>query len=146
MNKQRYIQDGLIGEQDGKPVLTGRRCKECGKLSFPAYQICPQCGSVDVEIENMNTEAVVLTATTTYAPVPPYKPPFTLAILDVDNEVRLLGRIHTTDGTVPKTGEKVYLRVGKLFEETETDRKTKVTETIDVVGYYFVPEGQEEDK
>jgi hypothetical protein len=38
-----------------------------------------------------------------------------------------------------KKGDRLAVRIGKLYEETEFNKKTKSNETIDVIGYYFVP-------
>ena len=143
--KQRYFTEGyisceVIGEKEnGELGLVAQRCKDCGRLAFPAYELCPYCSSANTERTFLSQDAAVLSASDTYAPVPPYKPPFTLAMVDIDNEVRTIVRVERGDGRLPEKGDKLSLRFGKLFEEEEFDRKTKNTETIEVIGYYYIP-------
>jgi len=89
----------------------------------------------------LKDEVTVLAATTTRVPVPPYDPPFTLAIVDMEDGIRTIGRVENDEDVKIKKGDKLAVKFGKLFEETEFNRKTKAKETIDVIGYYFVPKG-----
>jgi uncharacterized OB-fold protein len=139
MNRQRYMIDGIIGDNNGTPALVGHRCADCGKKSFPPWQLCPYCASENVENVFLSAEATVLAASTTRAPVPPYTPPFTLAIVDMDDEIRTIGRIEKDENVTVKKGDAVTVKIGKLHEETEFNKATKSNETIDVIGYYFVP-------
>ena len=139
MNKQRYLMDGIIGDKNGTLALVGHQCADCGKKSFPPTELCPNCSSEKVENVFLGNEATVLAATTTRLPVNVYKPPFTLAIVDIDDEVRTIGRIEKDDQVKMNNGDKLTLRIGKLFEETAFNKETKTNETIDVIGYYFVP-------
>lgn len=141
MNRQRYIQEGIIGDDNGTPALVGHRCAECGKTSFPPWELCPYCSSDKVENVFLSGEATVLAAATTRAPVPPYPPPFTLAIVDMEEEIRTIGRVEKEEQTAIRKGDKLTVKIGKLFEETEFNKKTKTNETVDVIGYYFVPKG-----
>jgi uncharacterized protein len=139
MNKQRYFKNGVIGEKDGLLALMGRQCRECGKKSFPPAELCPYCASDQLENVFLGHEVTVLAATTTRAPVPPYTPPFTLAMVDMEDDIRTIGRVEKSEEMKIKKGDKLTVTFGKLFEETEFNKKTKTNETIDVIGYYFVP-------
>lgn len=139
MNKQRYFKEGIIGDKDGALALMGRLCGDCGKKSFPPTELCPYCASDKLENVFLGDEATVLAATTTRAPVPPYTPPFTLAIVDMEGGIRTIGRVEKDEGVTVGKGDKLAVRFGKLYEETVFNKKIKSNETVDVVGYYFVP-------
>ena len=139
MNKQRYFKEGVIGDRDGALALMGRLCGDCGRKSFPPPELCPYCGSDRLGKVFLEDEVTVLAATTTRAPAPPYDPPFTLAIVDLEDEIRTIGRVEKDEDVTIKKGDKLAVRFGKLFEESEFNKKTKTKETIDVIGYYFVP-------
>ncbi len=64
-------------------------------------------------------------------------------MVDIDDEVRTLVRVESKD--LPKVGDKLRLKFGVLFTETEYDRKKKVSEDVDVVGYYYVPVAEESE-
>lgn len=146
MNRQRYIQNGIIGDQDGTLKLKGRLCGDCGKRSFPPPELCPYCASDRLENVFLEDEVTVLAATTTRVPVPPYDPPFTLAIVDMEGGIRTIGRVEKDNDTEIKKGDKLLVKFGKLFEETEYNKQIKAKETIDVIGYYFVPKTEREIK
>jgi uncharacterized OB-fold protein len=139
MNKQRYFKEGIIGDKDGAPALMGRLCGDCGKKSFPPTELCPYCASDKLENVFLGDEVTVLAATTTRAPVPPYDPPFTLAIVDMEDEIRTIGRVEKDEDVKVGKGDKLAVRFGKLYEETVFNKKMKSNETIDVIGYFFVP-------
>jgi len=142
MIKKRYFKDGFIGANEGSPALIGRQCADCGKKFFPPTELCPYCSSDNIENVFLSTEATVLVASTTRVAVPPYKPPITLAIVDIDGGIRTIGRVEMSEEVTLNKGDKLELRVGKLYEETEFNKETKRNETIDVIGYYFVPKNQ----
>jgi uncharacterized OB-fold protein len=139
MNKQRYFKEGIIGDRNGTPALMGRHCTDCGKKSFPPTELCPYCASDKLETVFLGDEVTVLAATTTRAPVPPYDPPFTLAIVDMEDEIRTIGRVEKDEDVMVRKGDRLAVKFGKLYEETVFNKKTKANETIDVIGYYFVP-------
>ena len=141
MSKQRYFKEGIIGNKDGTPALMGRFCGDCGKKSFPPTELCPYCASDKLENVFLEDEVTVLVATTTRALVPPYDPPFTLAIVDMEDDIRTIGRVEKDEDVKIKKGDKLAVRFGKLYEETVFNKKIKSNETIEVMGYYFVPKG-----
>lgn len=143
MNRQRFFQEGIIGENNGRPALVGRLCRNCQKKSFPPTELCPHCASDEIEHVFLADEVTVLAAATTRAPVPPYDPPFTLAMVDMEDGIRTIGRVEKGEDKEIKKGDKLSVRFGKLYEETVFDKKTKSKETVDVIGYYFTAEGKQ---
>ena len=141
MNKQRYFKEGIIGIKDGAPALMGRLCGDCGKKSFPPTELCPYCAADNLENVFLEDEVTVLAAATTRAPVPPYDPPFTLAMVDMKDDIRTIGRVEKDENVKIKKGDKLAVKFGKLWEEKAYNKKIKAEETIDVIGYYFVPKG-----
>ncbi|MBU2647944.1 hypothetical protein KKI24_24770 [bacterium] len=139
MNNQRYIQEGIIGDKDGTLRLMGRLCRDCEKKSFPSPVFCPYCGSDKLENVFLKNEVTVLVASTTRVAVPPFDPPFTLAIVDIEDDIRTIGRVEKDADTEIRKGDRLTVKFGKLFEETVFNKKIKSSETIDVIGYYFVP-------
>ncbi|MFO7962598.1 MAG: OB-fold domain-containing protein [Desulfobacterales bacterium] len=142
MNKKRYFKEGIIGEKDGAPALMGRMCAECKQKSFPPTELCPYCASDKLENTFLEDEVTVLAAATTRAPVPPYEPPFTLAMVDMKGGIRTIGRVEKDEDATIRKGDTLAVRFGKLYEETVFNKKLKCNETIDVIGYYFVPKEQ----
>ena len=96
MNKQRYLTEGIIG---GKRRPRWRSwvviVRIAGRNHFPDRAL-PYCASDKLENVFLEDEVTVLAATTTRAPVPPYDPPFTLAIVDMEDGIRTIGRVEKT--------------------------------------------------
>jgi len=96
-----------------------------GRNLFPPIELCPYCASDKLQNVFLEDEVTVLAATTTRAPVPPYDPPFTLAIVDMEDGIRTIGRVEKNKDVKIKKGDKLAVKFGKLFEETEFNKKTK---------------------
>jgi len=133
MSKQSIFHPGALDEKDGMLIQMGNKCKNCGKTSFPAVELCPFCSSDKVEKVPLSTIGTVFSFAITRVPVGPYKPPIIGAYINLPEGVRVYGQIHANEKDV-KTGMKVKVETGILW--TETDKKGNVT---DVLGYYYVP-------
>jgi uncharacterized OB-fold protein len=55
--------DGLA-----KGKITGARCKECGKWTFPPVTACRECGSRKIELKRINGEGTVYFYSTSILP------------------------------------------------------------------------------
>ena len=45
----RLAGEGLVGLQDGEPVLIGSRCTHCGEVYFPVATGCTRCSATTME-------------------------------------------------------------------------------------------------
>jgi uncharacterized OB-fold protein len=73
------------------PGLRGLICAECGRRSFPARELCPQCGSQAVEKIVLSERGRVASWTVVHQAPPPLQTPYTLVTVDLDDGVRVLG-------------------------------------------------------
>ncbi len=68
------VADGVFEIRDGRPVLLGSKCTNCGNHMFPRQRGCPKCmfdDQVDVELEQHGT-----LWTWTVQAFPPKSPPY----------------------------------------------------------------------
>ena len=129
MAEKRIFFKGTLEEVDGKLVQVGNVCKKCGKISFPQGERCLFCGSGETEKKPIATEGTLYSYSITRRPVGPFEPPFAGGYVDLPDDVRVYGQIHTDPENV-KVGMKLKAEVGTLYTEEDG---------TEVVGYYYVP-------
>jgi len=94
--------------------LCSTRCLSCHRLSFPPRQFCPGCGHRHSEWVALSAAGTLYATTTVHAAPGQFmeQTPYTLAIVDLDDGVRLLTRLqHNDESAVPDT------RVALLVEQ-----------------------------
>ncbi len=129
MGKQNIFYPGALDEKDGKLVQMGHKCRDCGKTSYPAVELCPFCSSGQVEKVPISPVGTVYSFSVTRVPVGPFKPPIVGGYIDLPEGTRVFGQIHAKVEDV-KTGMKVRVETGVLWTEKDG---------TEVLGYYYVP-------
>ncbi|MCX5834830.1 MAG: OB-fold domain-containing protein [Deltaproteobacteria bacterium] len=129
MSKQIIFHPGALDEKDGKFVQMGNKCRDCGKTSYPAVELCPFCSSENKEKVPLSTVGTLFSFSVTRVPVGPYKPPIIGGYIDLPEGTRVFGQIHANVEDV-KTGMKVKVETGIIWTEKDG---------TEVLGYYYVP-------
>ncbi len=57
-------------EDLGQKKITGKKCNQCGKITFPPTAICEHCGSRDIEAFELSGEGELLFVSHSMAPPP----------------------------------------------------------------------------
>ncbi len=57
------LTDRLSFDGDGRPVLMGMRCRECGRTAFPRCGLCPRCGTPSTDEVELPRKGTVWTYT-----------------------------------------------------------------------------------
>ncbi len=89
------------------PSLMLHRCGGCGLLYLPTSGPCPRCAShreIPVEVPATGT---VVASTEVASPAEGWPAPHRLALLEVEESVRILAIV---EGPLPVTGAKVEVR------------------------------------
>jgi uncharacterized OB-fold protein len=108
--------------------LIGMRCKDCSHITYPRRDICPMCGSLNLEERKLSRKGTVQTYAINWVLPPGLEPPVPLIIVDLEGGGRYQGII--TEVTKPeevKIGGKVEMVLRKVW----TDRG------INIYGYKF---------
>jgi uncharacterized OB-fold protein len=103
--KRIPVTEGLFTDSADEPRLLGSRCTNCGIPYFPKSAVChnPDCDNSTIEDASFGpTGKIWSCARQDYEPPAPVqydKPfePYAMAVVDLDDGLRVLGRIATDD-------------------------------------------------
>ncbi|OWU85921.1 DNA-binding protein [Oceanicola sp. 22II-s10i] len=80
------------GAKEGKLLLNA--CTPCGgKAYFPPRPFCPTCGSRDVAVIEASGKGRLYSYIINHLPAPGYTPPFTVAVVMLDEGVKMVANI-----------------------------------------------------
>ena len=79
------------GARDGKLLLNA--CVPCGKPYFPPRPFCPTCGSREVEQQEASGKATLYSYVISNLPAPGYEPPYVVAVVLLEEGVRMVSNI-----------------------------------------------------
>ncbi len=65
-------------------------CNSCSESYFPPRPFCPKCGSRDVKVVKASGKGKLYSYIINHLPSPGYTPPFTVAIVELEEGVRLM--------------------------------------------------------
>ena len=136
--KRVHAVEGLFTEEGDGPRLLGSRCSGCDTPYFPKDTVChnPNCGNSAMEDAHFGPRGKVWScAIQNYAPPPPvlsaepYEP-YALGVIDLEDGLRVVGRIDIDDPMNVKVGGEVELVIEKLCDDDDGN---------DVVTWMFRP-------
>lgn len=80
---------------DGTKVgeLRLQRCDGCGKSYFPPRPFCSACGSRKVSVFNATGKAILWSYVIHHRPVPGFKPPYAIAVVQLAEGVKMMTNI-----------------------------------------------------
>ena len=79
------------GAKEGKLLLNS--CPSCDKAYFPPRPFCPVCGNRDVEVKQASGKGRLYSYIINHLPAPGYEPPFTVAVVLLDEGVKMVSNI-----------------------------------------------------
>ena len=99
--------------------LEGRRCLECGNLSFPPRLVCRKCKSRESEPYEFIGRGSIYSFTTIYQAPDRFDAmtPYIVALVDLDEGVRVTTQITDTRPEDLEIGQQVELVIRKLYED-----------------------------
>lgn len=111
------------------PGLLGSHCPECDTRTFPARSFCPHCRA-DGQPRSvlLRPRGHVHALTVIHQAPPGWSTPYTLALVDLIDQVRVMTQLDVPTGSTVTLGEPVSLAFRKF-----SDR-----DGLPVVGYVFV--------
>jgi uncharacterized OB-fold protein len=126
------VVEGLFTDGAGGPRLVGSRCTTCRTPYFPKSPIChnPACTASAMEAATFGPHGTIWSlAIQDYPPPPPvkYDEPYqryAMAVVDLDDGLRVLGRIATDDPDAVQCDEKVEMIVDVLHHDAEGNEVT----------------------
>lgn len=118
--------------------LIGTKCGNCGKVDFPPRSVCPDCGRKSVgkmQTYKLGGKGSVVTYTTIYDAPSQFdmQKPYVMAIIEMDEGVRLTSQLIDVKPEDVKIGLKVQAAFRKLGQEGDAG--------VIHYGYKFRPAG-----
>jgi uncharacterized OB-fold protein len=119
--EDRSMQKALAADistwPDENPQLIGSRCGDCGATTFPVQQRCPRCsGGSMSELLLPRSGTLVAWTTQGFPPGAPYAGPtgddfvpFGVGLVQLDDVIRVEGRLTENDPAKLKFGQQVEL-------------------------------------
>jgi hypothetical protein len=91
-----YISETKVADfvkhlEEGKIVAT--KCKKCGRLYFPPRADCTECLSGEIEWIPLSGRGKLITYTTAYFAPAGFEAPYTLALAELEEGVRVFARM-----------------------------------------------------
>jgi len=114
---QKALAPDISTWPDDQPQLIGSRCGECGATTFPVQQRCPKCSKDDMSDVLLPRRGTLVAWTTQgFPPGAPYRGPvgkdfvpFGVGLLQLDDEIRVEGRLTENDPAKLEFGMAVEL-------------------------------------
>jgi uncharacterized OB-fold protein len=123
------IKEGLFIEEPDGAVLTGNKCKACGRVFFPKAEICLDCLHEKMEEVKLSRKGELFAYTTLHMPVANFKPPCAVGYVDLPEGVRIFAPIDIVEEKPFKVGMNMEMYIDTLWKEEDKE----------VVGYRFAP-------
>ena len=109
----QFFWDGTAVEE-----LRVQQCNSCGELRFPPGPACPSCGALDRgHVVTQGAGTVFSYVVHRHPPVPGKELPIVIALIDLDEGVRMVGEVVDVGDDEIEIG--MRLRVG--FREVDDD-------------------------
>ncbi|MCG7579298.1 MULTISPECIES: Zn-ribbon domain-containing OB-fold protein [Mycolicibacterium] len=114
---QRALAPEISTWPDDEPQLIGSTCATCGATTFPVQRHCPKCSGADMsEVRLPRRGTLVAWTTQGFPPGPPYKGPtgkdfvpFGVGLVQLDDVIRVEGRLTESDPAKLEFGQEVEL-------------------------------------
>lgn len=119
--------EGLFTDGPHGARLMGSRCATCGTPYFPRSSVCrhPDCSHSDVEDARFGGRGTLWSYSIQSYPPPaparfdePYEP-YAVGVVDLDDGLRVVGRMDVDDPSTLTVGATVELVVGALCHEAD---------------------------
>lgn len=95
-----------------------QRCGQCGLLRHPPGPMCPECGATKrTHLRSEGVGEVFSYVVHHHPPVPGHTPPFVVALVELDEGVRMLGELTGIDPSEVHIGLPVRVAFTKIDDE-----------------------------
>jgi uncharacterized OB-fold protein len=84
--------------------LVARRCLECGALQHPPAPMCPHCQSLNFAVEDLSGRGVIHSWIVSRHPSTPDSDSRIVAVVDLEEGIRMVSNIAAEPGTEVRTG------------------------------------------
>jgi scaffold protein (connect acetoacetyl-CoA thiolase and HMG-CoA synthase) len=99
--------------------LEAVRCRGCGRVSFPARRICPNCRGEDLERTALSRRGKVVTSTVIHVPPDEFlmEAPYAVALVETPEGARLMTQVVDCDPDTVLPGMEISLEFRLIRKE-----------------------------
>lgn len=99
--------------------LEAARCKSCGKIYFPPRTVCSECNSKEFETVKLSDTGKIVTYTIIRVGPANFsqETPYAVAIVEVNDGVRLTMQVADVDVNTVEIGQKVKIVFRRIQDE-----------------------------
>ena len=127
MTEQILVAEGFFAETADGPRLLGSRCRSCEAPCFPRSALCrnPDCDDSHMEETHSGPRGTLWScALQNYPPPPPARyeepyQPYAIGVVDLDEGLRVVGRMSVDDPMTLKVGSDVELTIEPIWRDDE---------------------------
>jgi uncharacterized OB-fold protein len=96
-----------------------KKCSKCGYIAFPPRLICPECGNRKFDNYILKDVGKILTYTTIEVGPPEFadQVPYSVAIIELEDGVKITAQIADAEPEKIKIGSKVHLEFRKIQQD-----------------------------
>ena len=98
--------------------LVARRCADCGALQHPPTPMCPHCQSLDFTVEDLSGRGVIYSWIVSRHPSVPESDSRIVALIDLEEGIRMVSNIAAESGTPVRTGMPVKVTFTRFGDVT----------------------------
>jgi uncharacterized OB-fold protein len=98
--------------------LVARRCLECGALQHPPAPMCPHCQSLNFAVEDLSGRGVIHSWIVSRHPSTPDSDSRIVAVVDLEEGIRMVSNIAAEPGTAVRTGMAVSVTFERFGDVT----------------------------
>jgi uncharacterized OB-fold protein len=96
---------------DGRAILIGGRCADCGNETFPRAPVCCQCMSENVQAQPMPRAGTLYAFSTVHVAAKKWKQPMCIGYVDLPNGARVFAHL---EGDNLSIGDTVEAGIGNV--------------------------------
>jgi uncharacterized OB-fold protein len=99
--------------------LEAARCRACGKVSFPARRVCPQCRGAELETVRLSRRGTVVTSTVIHVAPAEFamETPYAVAVVETPEGARLMAQVADCEPSEVRPGLSVSLEFRLIRQE-----------------------------
>jgi len=99
---------------DGRAVLIGGRCADCGARAFPAPPVCANCMSENIVAEKLPRQGTLYAFSTVHIAPKKWTLPMRIGYVDLSDGVRVFTHLEGSDLAI---GDKVEVSIGVVGQD-----------------------------
>jgi len=118
----RHVREHLFrARDDGSARLVGGTCASCGRVHFPAAEVCPYCSNESCGEVELGPRGFLWLYTSVLRAPPGYRGavPFGFGIVDLEEGLRVVTRLTESDVTKLSPGQPMRLVVDLLHTDDD---------------------------